>query len=122
MNKKTTKRKNTQKKEGKFLKGTMVGMVLGVLASVLITSESGKKMRKEMGRDMKKLSGDFYRYMTPQVKKFKRVGEAQYNTFVDENVKKYARIKKLSLSEEKRLVREAKRSWKHIQKHLNRNQ
>lgn len=116
MNKKIVNKnkKSTKGSGGKLLEGALVGAVLGIAAGILITSEAGKKM----GTDIKKLSGDFYRYMAPQVKKLKNLGESEYNTLVDQSVKKYAKAKKLSLAEEKVLVKEAKRSWGHIKKHL----
>jgi gas vesicle protein len=114
MKKKTVVKKNAGKNGGKILGGALIGAALGVAAGMLITSESGKKM----GRDIKKLSGDFYSYIAPQVKKLKRVGEAQYHEFVTEGAKKFAKAKRLSPAKEKMLVMEAKRSWKHIKKHL----
>ncbi len=114
MNKKTINKKSTRKNGGKLLGGALVGAVLGVAAGMLLAPESGKKMRK----DIKKLSGDFYRYIAPQVKKLKQVGEAQYNTFIAKGAKNYAKAKRLSLSEEKMLIKEGKRSWRHIKKHL----
>jgi gas vesicle protein len=112
--KKITNEKKKGGSGGKLLEGALVGAVLGIAAGILITSETGKKM----GTDIKKLSGDFYRYMAPQVKKLKKLGESEYNKLVDQSVKKYAKVKKLSLEEEKVIAKEAKRSWGHIKKHL----
>lgn len=99
---------------GKVLEGTLIGAVLGVAAGMLLAPESGKKMR----RDIKKLSGEFYHYLAPKIKKLERMGEAEYHAFVAQGIKKYAKAKRLSLAEEKMLVNEAKRSWGHIKKHL----
>ena len=71
-----------------------------------------------MRKDIKKLSGDFYRHIAPQVKKMKNVGEAQFNAFVAKGAKNFAKAKKLSLAEQKMLAAEARRSWGHIKKHL----
>lgn len=100
--------------KGKFLEGALVGAALGVAAEMLIASASGKKMRK----DIKKLPGNFYRYISPQLKKVKRISGAQYDALVAKAVKKYAKTKRLSLAEEKKLVTEAKHSWGQIKKHL----
>ncbi|MCR4328906.1 MAG: YtxH domain-containing protein [Patescibacteria group bacterium] len=103
------------KKNGEMmLGGALVGAVLGVAAGVLLAPESGKKMR----RDIRKLSGDFYRYLAPQIKRLKKVSETQYHAFVTEGVKKYADAKKLSLAEVKIIASEAKRSWGHMKKNL----
>ncbi len=114
MKKKVINKKSVKKNGGKLLGGALIGAVLGAAAGMLLAPESGKKMR----RDIKRLSGDFYRYIAPQVKKLKRVSEAQYNTFVAKGAKNYAKAKRLSLSEEKILIKEGKRSWRHIKKHL----
>lgn len=113
INKKNTKNSVVSKKE-KLLEGALVGAVLGVAAGMLLAPESGKKLRE----DIKKLPGDFYRYMAPRVKKLKKVGEKQYDAFVDEGVKNYVKAKKLSVSEEKMLKNETRRFWKNIKKHL----
>lgn len=113
INKKNTKNSIVSKKE-KLLEGALVGAVLGVAAGMLLSPESGKKLRE----DIKKLPGDFYRYMAPRVKKLKKVGEKQYDAFVDEGVKNYVKAKKLSVSEEKMLKNETRRFWKNIKKHL----
>jgi len=102
-----------KKKGGKLLEGALVGAILGTAAGLLLAPESGKKIRT----DIKKLSGGFYDYIAPQIKKLKRVGEAQYSAFVSEKAKSYAKAKRLSRAEEKVLATEAKRSWKHIKKH-----
>jgi len=102
-----------KKNGGKFLEGTIIGAMLGAAAGLLLAPESGKKMRT----DIKKLSGGFYDYMVPHIKKLKRVSEAQYKTLVAEKAKSYAKVKRLSRAEEKILTAEAKRSWKHIKKH-----
>ncbi len=101
-------------KGGKLLEGALVGAVLGVAAGMLLAPKSGKKMRK----DIKEISGDFYRYITPQVKRMKRMGEAQYNALMAKGLKNYAKAKRLSSAEEKAIKMEAKRSWRHIKKHL----
>jgi gas vesicle protein len=112
--KKIIKEKKKNGSGGKLLEGALVGAVLGIAAGMILTSEAGKKM----GTDIKKLSVDFYRYMAPQVKKLKKLGESEYNALVEQTVKKYAKAKKLSLAEEKILAKEAKRSWGHIKSQL----
>ena len=106
------KASKTNNNSGKLLEGGLVGAMLGVAAGLLLAPESGKKMRK----DIRKASGDFYRYMAPQIKKMKLAGEGQYNAFVSKSADNYAKAKKLSLEDKKILVREGKRFWKHIKK------
>jgi gas vesicle protein len=106
--------KTAKNSGGGALKGTLVGAVLGVAAGMLLAPESGKKMRG----DIKQMSGDFYRHIMPRVKKLRKVGEDQYNALIAEGAKSYAKAKDLSLLEEKVLAAEAKRSWKHLKRHL----
>lgn len=116
---KIIKAKKSEAKKGNggvLLEGALVGAALGVAAGLLLAPESGKKMRK----DIKRLSGDFYQYLAPQVKKLKQVGETEYHALVAKGAEQYAKAKKLSLGDGtvKTLVAEAKRSWGHLRKHM----
>lgn len=115
MKKKTVEKKtNAKVNKGNLIEGAVIGAVMGVVAGILMDPAVGKDAR----RTMKKRSAEFYSYIAPQIKKLKKVGEAEYHALVAEGVKRYAKVKKLSLAEEKSLVAEAKRPWKHITKHL----
>ncbi|MDO8523247.1 MAG: YtxH domain-containing protein [bacterium] len=107
-----------KKNKGKLVEGALIGAVLGVAAGMFLASETGKKLEKKAGKNIKKLSGEFYRYLSPQVKKLKRMGQEEFNAFVQEGAKKFAKVKQLSLQEEKNLAMEAKRTWGHIKKHF----
>lgn len=102
------------KNKERLLEGGLIGAVLGVVAGLLIAPKSGKELRE----DIKNLPADFYKYISPQIKKIKEMGEEQYHNFMDEGVKKYAKVKKLTQDEEKILKKEAKNSWVQIKKHL----
>jgi gas vesicle protein len=108
--------KTTQKEKGggKLLEGALLGAVLGVVAGILLAKETEGKAPV----DIKKLSGDFYRYIAPKIKRLKEISEEQYNIFIAQSVENFVKIKKLSLTEEKILTAEAKRSWKRIKKQL----
>lgn len=114
MNKKTIDTKNVKKGGRKLLGGALVGAILGVIAGILLAPESGEKMQK----DIKKLSGDFYSYIAPEIKKLKEMSDVKYNAFMTEGAKRYAKIKQLSIAEEKILMKIAKSSWQHIKKHM----
>jgi len=114
MNKKIIEKNTPNRNKERLLEGGLIGAVLGIATGLLIAPKSGKNLRE----DIKKIPGDFYKYITPQIKKLKEMGEEQYNNFIDEGVKKYVKIKKLTQDEEKILKKEAKSSWKHIKKHL----
>ena len=98
----------------KLLEGGLVGAVLGVAAGLLLAPKTGKKMQE----DIKKVSANFYNYIAPKIKKMKHVGEKEYNALVSKSAETYAKAKKLSLDQQKAIVLEAKKSWKHLHKHL----
>lgn len=99
---------------GKILEGALVGAALGVAAGMLFAPKSGKKIRK----NIKSISADFYRKVAPRVKKLRKVGEKQLHAFAAKSVRQYARAKRLSAAEERALMAEAKRSWRHVKKYL----
>ncbi|MEK7093846.1 MAG: hypothetical protein AAB903_00725 [Patescibacteria group bacterium] len=103
-------KKNTER----LLGGAFLGAILGVAAGMLMPTDVTKKAKKTI----QGMSGDFYKYIAPQIKKLKSISETQYDAFVSEAVKKYGKLKKLSAAEQRALVSEAKKSWKQIKKHL----
>ena len=102
------------KSKGKLLGGALVGAALGVAAGLLLAPESGKKLRGEV----KKKSAEFYAHLSPKLKKMKKVGEKEYGLFIKNAVKSYGKAKQLSSRQQKILVAEAQKTWKHLQKHL----
>lgn len=96
------------------LAGGLIGAALGVGAGLLAESKIGKQLGKKAGH----LRADFYRYMAPQVKKVKRMGEAEYKKFVAEAMRRYSKDRRLSQAEAMHLSKEAQASWKHLKKHL----
>lgn len=97
-----------------WLAGALIGAALGVGAGLLAESKLGKKL----GKEVKNLSADFYRYMAPQIKKVKKMGEVEYKAFVAQAMERYNKDKKLSAAEAKHIVKNAQASWKHLKKHL----
>src|SRR3989344_439891 len=96
----------------KVIEGGLVGMTLGVAAGIMLAPESGKKFRG----DIKKKSAEFYAYLAPKLKKIKKVGEEEYDSFLNNAIKSFAKTKHLSKKEISSLVSQAKKSWKHIKK------
>lgn len=94
--------------------GALVGAALGVAAGLLLAPESGKKLRG----DLKKKSAEFYAHLSPRIKKMKKIGEKEYGKFVKNAAKSYGKAKRLSSKQQKALITEAQRTWKHLQKHL----
>ena len=78
----------------------------------MLAPESGKKFRG----DIKKKSAEFYAYLAPRFKKMKKVGGEEYDSFVQNAIKSFAKTKHLSKKEISSLISQAKKSWKHIKK------
>lgn len=103
-----------EEKSSKFLSGALIGAALGVAAGLFATSKAGKDMTKEV----KNKSVEFYKYIAPQIKKAKEMGEKEYKEFINKALVSYNKNKKFSDKDIENLKKEAKASWKHLKKHL----
>src|SRR3989338_3552732 len=90
-----------------WLEGVVAGAIIGVGAALLAKSDMGKKLGKEAKHSL----ADFLKYMVPQIKKIKKMGEAEYKTLVKEAMKRYSMNKKLSKNEIARFTKEAYATW-----------
>ena len=98
----------------KVLEGLVAGVALGVAASMFLATKKGK----ELTSSAEGMMADFYKYITPKIKKMKKMGEKEYKMFMKSSAEKYAKAKKMSEETAKNLVKEAQQSWKHFSKHL----
>jgi len=94
--------------------GALIGAAVGVAAGLLIPSNTGKKIKKQM----KASTADFYRYLAPRIKRLKTVGEREYKALIDQAAKSYAEVKDISAKEMADLVDSAKDSWGDIKRGL----
>ena len=101
-------------KKANFLKGAMVGALLGVAAALFLAPKTGKKLRE----DTKRMAADFYKYAAPRAKKIAKLGGEQYKVFLENSLKAYASAKKLSTKEVAALAKEVHKSWRHIKKYF----
>lgn len=100
--------------KAKFLEGAIAGLALGVATSMFFSSRKGKEVKE----DIKDVMADFYKYISPKVKKIGKIGEKEYKDFMKGAVKKYSEAKKISEAVTKELVKEAQKSWHYFSKHL----
>jgi len=98
----------------KFLEGAVAGVTLGIAATIFLASKRGKKLKRDLGHTM----FDFYSYIAPKLKKIKKMGEKEYQLFMEKAVKQYAKAKKVSADVTKELLKETKKSWNYFSKHL----
>jgi gas vesicle protein len=99
---------------GKIFTGALAGAAIGVAAALFLTSQTGKKLRKNLSAR----AADFYKYISPQLRKLRRMSQEEYEAFIDEAVKRYGKLKKLSGPEILALAREAKKVWGQLAKYL----
>jgi gas vesicle protein len=98
----------------KILEGTVAGLALGVAASMFLNSKKGKELKN----NIKDVSADFYKYISPKIKKVKKMGEKEYKLFMKNSAEQYIKNKKLSEGVAKELIKEAQQSWSHLSRHL----
>lgn len=97
-----------------MIKGGLLGAVLAVAAGLFLVSKPGKKLR----RDIKHHVASFYRQLSPQLKKIRKMGEAEFKSFVQGALKAYSAAHKLSRAEEKAISHEVKKTWKQLKRHI----
>jgi gas vesicle protein len=102
----------------KFLEGAIAGLALGVAASMLLATKKGKEVQKDVVKNIEDITADFYKYVSPKVKKIEKMGEKEYKEFMKNAASQYAKTKKLSEDMTKQLIKESQQSWKHFSKHL----
>ena len=109
-----TTNKTKQNKSSKFLSGALAGAALAVAVGIFASSKAGKEMKKEVKSKM----AEFYRYLAPQLKKVKAMGEKEYKLLVGKALASYNKNKKFSRKDLENIKKEAHAFWKHMKKHL----
>jgi gas vesicle protein len=102
----------------KFLEGAVAGIALGAAASMCLATKKGKEVQKDVVKNIEDITADFYKYISPKVKKIQRMGEKEYKEFMKNAAGQYAKARKISESMTKQLIKESQQSWKHFSKHL----
>jgi gas vesicle protein len=98
----------------KILEGAVAGLVLGVAATMFISSKKGKAL----GKGIADVTADFYKYISPKIKKIEKMGEKEYKSFMKGTAEQYIKTRKISGVIGKDLIKDAQLSWKHFSKHL----
>jgi len=116
MVKKVTKKIEVKKTSGtvKVLEGALAGAALAFAAGMFLSSKKGKEIQK----DVKHKANDFYKSVSPKIKKMQKMGEAEFKAFMKTAVLNYGKAKKMSEAEVRELTKEAQSSWKHLAKHF----
>ncbi len=98
----------------KMMEGVVAGAVLAVAAGIFLTSKAGKAVQK----DMRAKAAEFYKSVSPKLKKMKKMGEKEYKLFMKNAAAQYARAKKMTEKEAAELMKDAQSSWSHLARHL----
>lgn len=109
-----TKEKKVNNKSSKFLSGALIGAALGVAAGIFAASKTGKEIKNEVKDKM----AEFYKSISPKLKKAKEMGEKEYKEFVSKALVSYNKSGKFSQEDLENVKKEALASWKHLKKHL----
>lgn len=107
-------KKKSPKNDNKFINGALIGATLAIAIGIFAESKKGKELKKEV----KDKVADFYKTITPKLKKMKEVGEKEYKTFIDKALADYNKDGKFDKEDLKKLATEAHKSWKHLKKNL----
>jgi gas vesicle protein len=98
----------------KFLQGAVIGIALGAAASIYLALKKGKIVKEDITDAM----ADFYKDISPKVKKIEKMGEKEYKQFMKKAAVQYVKTKKISAKMAKQLIKETQQSWKHFSNHM----
>lgn len=98
----------------KFLQGAVIGVSLGIAASIYLGLKKGKIAKD----DIVDIMADFYEDIAPKVKKIEKMGAKEYKQFMEKAAVQYAKTRKISDKMTKQLIKEAQQSWKHFSAHM----
>src|SRR3989344_4108 len=116
--KKQPKKSEGGEKSSKLLTGALIGAVLGVAAGVFAASKTGRKLGNVAKKQIKDKSGEFYRFIVPQLKKAKTMTEDEYKVFIARALRSFSKNKKMTKEEIDSLAKEAHNYWKLLKKHF----
>ena len=94
----------------KFLEGAVVGLALGVAATLFMKSKTGKAL----GKNIKDATADFYKYAAPKIKKLGKITEKEYKEFMKKMAEEYSKARKISKEKTKELIQNAQKTWSHF--------
>ena len=101
-------------KTAKFLEGAVAALALGVAAKMFLDTKKGKEIKK----DVVHATADFYKYISPKIKKVKKMGEKEYKEFMKGAVGQYIKSRKITGVMAEQLVKNVQQSWNHFSSHL----
>mgnify|MGYP001608493053 CR=1 FL=1 len=98
----------------KMVGGAVAGVALGVAASMFLSSKKGKALTS----NIKETVADFYKNISPQLKKIGDMGQQEYKEFMGVAVEKYAKAKNHSTQTAKELRSQVQKSWQHFAQNM----
>lgn len=92
----------------KFLKMFLLGAAVTGAAFWFFKSKTGRKVREDIQESL----DDFYDYIRPKVRKFKKMSYRKFKEFVEDAADEFANMKDLSGEKVDEIKEQAKSFWK----------
>lgn len=97
-----------------FLKGALIGALIGTAAALLTTKKTGKERQAEL----KKMHPELFEAIVKEVEKVKAMSKTKYDELVEKAVRKYGKNRKMAESQIKEAIMNLKGKWVEIKKHM----
>jgi gas vesicle protein len=113
---------NSNGKGGSFLKGTLIGVLVGAVAGILFAPKSGKETRADIEKatkDLARKAGDLYedardaleRKVDAVVKAGKRIDQTRYSSLVQEVIDELKNDRKVTADAAKKVGAQLRKDW-----------
>ncbi len=97
-----------------FMKGALLGVLIGTAAALLTTKKTGEQRRAEL----KKMSSDLFAKILKQVDAMKAMSKEKYDEIVEKAVTEYGKRKNMAKSQVAAVVEDLKAKWGDVKKHM----
>lgn len=91
----------------KFFKGILTGALVSGAVAWWWNSKPGKKTR----RDVRESLEDFYDYLQPEIKKFKKMSYRKFRDFIESAADEYSKLRGLTEDKASELKKGANAFW-----------
>lgn len=97
-----------------FMKGALLGALIGTAVALLTTKKTGKQRQEEFKKAHPELSAK----ILEAVGKLKVMSKEKYDEIVEKVVGEYGKKKNMAASQIKEVMTELKKKWADVQKHM----
>lgn len=97
-----------------FMKGALIGALIGTAVALFTTKKTGKVRQKEFKMKHPELTAN----ILEAVGKMKVVSKEKYDEVVEKAVKKYGKRKNMAKAQVAAVVEDLKTKWSDVKKHI----